>query len=358
MTLRTLVLTIVPSMIAGGFLFASESGHAESGRSGGPGFWPVASDTATTVIAQADPWAKTRPRARVPAPPTAPVPPVPPVPPTPPTPRSHGHNRGMSVSIHDGKVEIDGVQDMVQEQLEAVLHVLDSLPNVPPDVRDRVKSRVKAVREKLRAGLGKLKSMDIDKIGPEMERMGDEIEREMEGLDKELEKIGEKLGKHFADKFSKDFAKKVGPGHPPVVDHSDSSGSDDGNDDSDDDDDNDVAGPPTLEDMDSSDVQERIAALRNLTLNPNQKAKLAQLRAESDKQIQSARQQLEEMSSRLHDKLGEASVSESEVETLIDKISQKEATIRKVRILTWVKARKLFDRDQQKQIEATVKRGR
>jgi Spy/CpxP family protein refolding chaperone len=343
--LRTL-LVILPSMIAGGLLFASQAGHAESGRGGGPGFWPVASDTATgVVVAQADPWAKTRPRA------TPPAPPAPPSPPSPPTPPRARHNRGMSVSIHDGKVEIDGIQDMVQDQLDAVLHVLDSLPNLQPDVKERVKNRVKAVREKLRAGIGRLKAVDLDKIGPEIERMGDEIEREMEGLDKELEKIGDKLGKHFAEKFGKDFARRIGP-QPPIVDHSDS-GDDDDDSDSDD---SDAMSLPTLED-DPSDVQDKIAALKTLTLNPSQKAKLAQLRAASDQQIKAAREQLDEMSNRLHEKLGDATVSESEVETLIDKISQKEAAIRKARILTWVKARKLFDREQQKQIESALRRG-
>jgi hypothetical protein len=352
---RTLIVTILPSMVLGGFLFASQSGHAESGRDGSLGFWP---DTPTgVVVAQADPWAG-RPRARVPAPPTAPVPPTPPTPPSPPS-RKHGHNRGMSISIHDGKVEIDGIQDMVQEQLDAVTRMLDTLPNVPPDVRERLKSRARAVREKLKS-LGKLKSMDLDKIGPEMERMGDEIEKEMEGLDKDLEQLGDKFGKSFSDKFGRDFAKRVGPGpgRPPSVDHSDSSDSDDGEDDSDDDDDKDAGLPPSVDDaIDPSDVHDQIAALKALPLDPGQKAKLAKLRAESDEQIKSAKAELDEMSNKLHAKLGDASVNESEVSSLIDRISSKEAVIRKARILTYVRARKLFDRDQQKKIDAVVKKG-
>jgi Spy/CpxP family protein refolding chaperone len=354
---RTLVVTILPSMVLGGFLFASQSGYAESGRDGVPGFWPASSDTATTVVvAQADPWAG-RPRARVPTPPTAPVPPVPPAPPAPPS-RKHGHNRGMSISIHDGKVQIDGIQEMVQEQLEAVMHMLDGIPNVPPEAREKLKGRVKAVKEKLK-GLDKLKSMDLDKIGPEMERMGDDIEKAMEGLDKDLEQLGDKIGKNLSDKLGRDFAKRVGPGpgRPPIVDHSDSS--DDADDESDDDDDDKDAGlPPSIMDdaLDPSDVHDRIAALKALPLDPNQKAKLAKLRADSDQQIKTAKAQLEEMSSKLHTKLGDASASEGEISSLIDRISEKEATIRKVRILTYVKARKLFGPDQQKNIEAALKK--
>jgi hypothetical protein len=62
------------------------------------------------------------------------------------------------------------------------------------------------------------------------------------------------------------------------------------------------------------------------------------------------------MSNKLHTKLGEASANEEEISSLIDRISEKEAAIRKARILTWVKARKLFDRDQQKKIEAVVRK--
>jgi hypothetical protein len=108
--------------------------------------------------------------------------------------------------------------------------------------------------------------------------------------------------------------------------------------------------------LDPSDVHDRIAALRALPLDPNQKAKLAKLRADSDQQIKTAKAQLEEMSGKLHLKLGDASASEGEISSLIDRISEKEATIRKVRILTYVKARKLFGPDQQKKIEAALKR--
>jgi Spy/CpxP family protein refolding chaperone len=357
---RTLLVVILPSMVLGGFLFSSQAGHAESGRDGGPGFWPASSDTATgVVVAQADPWAgkpRGRPPAPPPAPPAPPVPAVPPVPPVPPVPHKHGGHRGMSISIHDGKVEIDGIQEMVQEQLEAVTHVLDSLNGVPPEARDKVKARVRALKEKLK-GLERLKTMDIDKLGPEVERMGDEIEKAMEGLDKDLEQLGDKLGKNLSDKINRDFAKRAQPGRTPVVvDHSDGN-DDDGDDDSGDDDDNDMGLPPTAEDaLDPSDLRDRVAALRALPLDPSQKAKLAKLRADSEAEIRTAQAEREEMSSKLHARLGDAMASEGEISSLIDRISAKEAAIRKARILTWVKARKLFSPEQQKKIEAALRK--
>ena len=361
---RTLCLTVLPSMIVGGFLFASAFGHAETGRDGTLGSWPAASDTATrgVVVAQADPWAGPR-RSAPPTPPTPAAPParyegaMPPMPPTPPARRTHGrHGRGVSVSFLDGKLEVDGIADLVQGQLEGVAALLDNLPDVPPDVRARVKDRVQAVRRKVNARLGQLKSMDVDKIGPEMERMGDEIEQEMAGLDKDLEKLGSGFGKHFAQKLGKDLAKRIDLGHL-----NGNQGGDDDDVDSSDDDDEDkdaVAMPPgTDRDLDPAGLPP-IADLKNLTLEPAQKAELAKLRAEADRQVSTAKRALDEMANQLHDALGDGGASETDIARQIDSISAQEAIIRKARILTWVKARNVLHKDQRKRVESAVKRGR
>jgi hypothetical protein len=354
-----LLATIVPSVIAGGLLFGTTSGHAEAGRDETLGFWPAASDTKPGVrVAQLDPWSSTRPRApRVPPVPPAPpmpgampAPPVPavpgvPPPPPPPPPRAHGRHRGsgVSVSIHDGKVELDGIEELVASQLERVDEMLDSMPDAPPGVRERVKAHVRAVRNKLRIRLGELKSLDLDKIGPEMERLGDEIEREMEGLDRDLAQFGDRMGKHFAQKFGK---AKVTGGHD---------NSDDGDDnDGDDDDDRDAVSADT-DVVDPSDMRSAITELKNLALDQSQKTRLAQVRAESERKISDAKRELEVMTTRLHDTLGDASASESEIAKQIDMISATEATIRKARILAWVRVRGMLDKDQRKRVEAATR---
>jgi hypothetical protein len=357
--LRSLLVTIVPSVIVGGLVFGTTSGHAEAGRDDALGFWPATPDTTArpVLVAQADPWSR-RPRPPMPpmppAPPTAPVPGVPPMPPSPPSPhsRNHGHGHGVSVSIHDGKIEVDGIEELVQDQLDRVADVLDNLPDVPPDVRERIKARVRSVRDKVRARLGRLKSVELDKIGPEMERMGDEIEKEMEGLDKELAQFGDKFGKNFAQKFGKDFARSFGPIH--VAPGHDRDNSDDGDDDNDDDDDRDaVALPPNLDtDVDPSDARSSIPDLRKLALDPRQKEQLAKLRTDSDRQVADAKRELEAMSERLHDALGNDRADADDIARQIDMISQKEATIRKARILTWIKVRGMLDKDQRKKVEA------
>jgi hypothetical protein len=356
---RRLLATIVPSMIAGGFLFGSTSGHAEAGRDDTLGFWPAASDTATrpVVVAQADPWARPRPRPSAPpappAPPAAGIPPMPPMPPSPPSRHSRNHGHGVSVSIHDGKIELDGIEELVQDQLERVSDVLDNIPDLPPDVRERVRNRIRSVRDKLRVRLGKLKSMDLDKIGPEMERMGDEIEKEMEGLDKDLSQFGDKFGKNFAQKFGKDFAKNFGPSQ--VTPRHDRDNSDDADDDDDDDKDA-VALPPDRDtDVDPSDPRAALPDLKNLVLDQTQKVQLAQLRVDSDRRVADAKRELEAMSERLHDALGNDRADADDIARQIDLISQKEATIRKARILTWIKVRGMLDKDQRKRIEAATK---
>jgi len=357
---RTLFVTILPSMITGGLLFGSAPSVASSESTRHP-----------VIVAQADPW--TPPRYRSPRSPLPPMPPTPPtyaIPPVPPPPpplpphRTHGHGHGMSVSIHDDKIEIDGIEEMVQNQLSRVADALDNLPDVPPDVRDRIKARVDAVRGTLSARLGRLKSLDLDKLdrlGPEVERLGDEIEKEMEGLDKDLAQFGDKFGKHFAEKFGKDFARNFGPGHVPRVygrDNSDGGDDADAHDDNDDDDDKGAASLPPAADSDLADPDTRdaIAGLKNLTLDPSQRDQLAKLRADVNRQVADARRELEDLSNRLHDTLGDAGASEADIAEQIDQISAKEATIRKARILAWVKARSLLDKDQRKRVEAAAKK--
>ncbi|HEX7837420.1 MAG TPA: hypothetical protein VF469_08155 [Kofleriaceae bacterium] len=363
---RTLFATILPSALAGGLLFASPFGHAETGKDAALGFWPEDSDTATgsprnaVLVAQADP-RPLPPRWRGgPVPPVPPIPPPPPAPPAaiPPPPPGHGHGHGFSLKVHDGKIEVDGLAELVENQLESVAGMIDSLPDVPPDVRERVKARIRAVRGKVNARLGRLRSMDLDKLdrlGPEMERMGDEIEKEMEGLDKDLAQLGDKLGKGFAKKFGKDFARSLGPS---IASGRDSDGSDGSDDDDGDDDDKDaVAMPPGADtDPDPSSLGPAIADLKDLALDPAQKAQLARLRADSDIQVASAKRELERLSNELHDALRDGTADEAELAHQIDSISQKEATIRKARILAWVKARNLLREDQRKRIEAAARK--
>jgi len=363
----TLFIAIVPPLIVGGLLFVSESGHADAGRDSSLGFWPASSDTATgVVVAQADPRPR-RPRTPLPpaappppAPPGSPVPPAPPAPPVSPTPSPGspvlaGHGRhGMTISIHDGKIQIEGIAEMVEEQLNSVLRALDHMPDVAPDARERVKARVRGVRDKVKVRLHKLKSMDLDKLGPEVERIGDDIEKEMEGIDKDLEQLSDKLSKQFAKKFGRDVARTIAPR---IADNSDGE-PDDENEPDDEDRDTVVVGPNVdLRRIVVPDLEDRVATLRklNLSLNAEQRQKLAKLRVECDQEIANAKRDLDEMSNRLHETLDDASAKESDIDRQIDQISAKEASIRKARIRALVRARLVLG-DQRPQVEEALRR--
>ncbi|HET9621143.1 MAG TPA: hypothetical protein VFP84_07245 [Kofleriaceae bacterium] len=326
------MLVIVPVVIAGGILFRT-AGHADP-----------------------DPWAGSS---------SAPT-----------TSRHRDHGRGVSVRFHDGKLELDGVQEMVQDQLEHVDEVVDSIEDLPPGTRARIKAHVHAARARIKAQLKQLRSIDVDQIGPAMSRLGDEVEREMEGLNAELSQFGEQYGKSF-EQFGKDFAKNLNIPSPPIPPIPPIPG---------------VATPappappaapappavPAIRNGDNSDEadedadeQDRAAAiaepavdpatiadLKDVVLSPDQRTKLAQLRADADAAIANAKRDLDEMSTQLHDALGNPRANEADIAAQIDRISAKEAEIRKARILAWVRARSLLSKDQRKLIETAAKKSR
>jgi Spy/CpxP family protein refolding chaperone len=99
-----------------------------------------------------------------------------------------------------------------------------------------------------------------------------------------------------------------------------------------------------------------IAGLKGLTLDRSQKDQLARLRADSERQITQAKRELETMSNRLHETLGDLGASEADVARQIDQISAKEATIRKARILAWFKVRGILGEEQRRKVEAAARR--
>jgi hypothetical protein len=107
--------------------------------------------------------------------------------------------------------------------------------------------------------------------------------------------------------------------------------------------------------IDPSDMRSAISELRNLALDTSQKTRLAQVRVESERKISDAKRELEVMTTRLHDTLGDATASEADIAKQIDMISATEATIRKARILAWVRVRGMLDKEQRKRVEAATR---
>lgn len=334
--IRTLFQVVVPSMLAGGLLFGSSFGHASAGRDDLIAYWPAANDVTATGTARKVP----------PAPPTSPTPPAPPPPPTPPR-GSHGAGGGVSVTIKDGKVQIDGVRTMVTSQLDAVRAQLKANQTIPKDVRDKILARLDKVRATVDKRLANVNTTDPDKLGEEMDRMGEEIDQAMEGFDRDMESYGDKLSRDI----QKDVAKSLA--HVGNINvHIDSN--------DDDDDDHDTADVPMAPDVDidtdDSDLRDAIQDLKDVALKPAQRDAIGKLRADSDKTVSVAKKQIDDLSTKLHTALGNPGTSDTDIARYVDQISAQEAAIRKARILAWVQARRVLDDAQRKKIEDAAKK--
>lgn len=308
--IRTFVTVMLPSMLAGGFLFGAAFSHAASNDS--DGFWP---NPAPVIIAQADPPKKAPPVAPVPPP----APPRGPKPPQPPKPAG-----GISVSIDHGTLQLTGVREMVKAQLVAARARVSSDPRIPADLKKSILARIDKVDATVQKRLSKLSLTDLDQLDDEMEKMGEELEEAFDGFEDDLEKLG------------KNFKIDLGNLH---FDHDD------------DEDDIDIPSAPDVGDADDSDMRDAINDLKDLALTSQQRDQITKLRTESDKHVAAEKKQIEELSEKLRTSLGNSGVTDADIGKLVDQISGHEASMRKARIVAWAQARRVLDAAQRKKVE-------
>ena len=354
---RKLFTLVLPSMLIGGLVFGSAPGFAHDGRDNVIADAGDTTASSTTFAFTTERSARRAPRPRVaqgPTPPRPPKPPRAPAPPTPPTPPTPG----ITISINGNKIDLSGIEGMIRGQLDGAREAIRNNPNIPPQVRDKILARLDKVRASVDKRLAKIKNKGVDELGEELEQLGEDIEQAMEGLDEELEQLGDKLGKDIAKKLSKkkfnfDFKQKHKHKHD---DHEDEE--------EDEDDENDpdfsdaIPMTPDLQDTDSDDMRDALDDLRGMAIKPDQKDKIAKLRAESDAKVGAARKQLDELSKKLEVALGDPRTNDADIRRYVDAISQQEAEIRKARILAWVNARRILDDAQRKRIEAAAAKKR
>ncbi|HEU0035689.1 MAG TPA: hypothetical protein VFQ53_33990 [Kofleriaceae bacterium] len=335
----------IPSLLAGGLLFHNTFGHAATGDDD--------NDDARQLPAAKDPW------GTAPTPPTPPAPPSPFTPPAPPgLPHRVGHGNGVSIRINGNHVQIDGIDDLVEQQLDAVRQMLAANPNLPPDVRAKITARMDKVKSIVNKRLRNIKTTDLDQLEEQLDSMGQELETAMEGLDEDLSQLGDKLSRDVAKNLRKSFAKQFKHGKLQFDFDHQSQSSDDDDDDADADDDDDVSGRPSMS-VDDDDVPVAVDALKGVTITKAQRDQIRQLRATGDAQIAEHRKQLDEASERLEAALADPRTSDADIAQYVDQISMHEAAIRKARLLTWVNARRMLDADQVRKIEdAARKRSR
>lgn len=310
-------LVSLPSLLALGLLFGRA--HADDGRAIA-GFWPAASDVGAAGTAKAH--APTPPTPPTPPSPKTPgVPPVAPVPPVPP-PALPG---GLNISIHDGKVSIEGIDKFVDEQINNAMKGVNN-PGVPPEIQKKVHDKLEKLRTKLKAKLAHIDASNLDQLGDELGDIGDEIGAEMDGFGQDMDAWGEKFGSDMAQKFAKNWKFN-----------------------SRDDDDHDIPEPPDVDD--DGDLDDAVRDLGDLHLNPDQRAKISQIRADSDKQVAHAQHELDTASSKLKALLADPKSNEGQVSAAIDAVTTQENAIRKARVLAWVKARNTLQDDQRAKVE-------
>lgn len=307
---------VLPSLLVGGVLFGSSFSHAEVGSRG--------NDFQPTVVAQADP----RPMPR-------PMPPMPPMPPArPPAPPPVPHKGGVNVQIHGGKIQIDGVDELVDSSIRSAIDSIKG-SDLPNEVKDKLIKRIEKVNAKVKNRLAHLDASNLDQLGEELGKMGDDIGREMDEFGKEMEKFGQKMGKDA----QKDWKKKW---------KFDFKGSDN-DDDNDSDDDADMPSAPDVDDQE--DLDETVRQLGDLSLKGPQREQIKRLRADSDRQVEAGKRALGQAEDALKRALDNAAASDAEISRAIDAVTQSEAQIRKARILAWHGARRVLDEAQRQKIE-------
>ena len=319
---RTLFSVVIPSMLAGGLLFGSAFTHADVGPDAGLGFWPAGATVAQAPTPPHPPTPPTPPPATPAKPPATPAPPKPPAPPA---------HHGVSVNIKDGKVDISGVDEMVNEQIDNAKKSIEQAP-LSADVKAKLLARLDKTKAIVKKRLKDTKNLSPEQMGEEMEKMGEEIGAEMEAFGKEMEKFGDMMDKQWG-----------GSGV-----HVHSHGGDD-------DDDDDSTGTPMAPDVsvdtDDEDIKDAIKDLGDLALKPAQRDAITKLRKDSDKTVADAKKQIDQLSTKLHDALGNHTITDADVAKYVDQISAQEAAIRKARLIAWVHARAVLDEAQRKKVE-------
>jgi hypothetical protein len=308
-TTKTILTICVPSMIVGGVIFGSAFGRADSGRDARP-----SPSSAATIVAQADPH---------PAPPPGPAPrPLPLVGPA-------GPLDGVAVEIHDGKVTISGVPEVISNALHSA-HVAIEASGLPKATKDKLDQHLDNVRTRLQARLSHLDVANLDQLGDEMNKMGDDIGKEMEELGKEMEKYG------ATGSGGKGFHVSINGVHGTL------NTDDDGDDDK-------LGSPPDVDDDDELD--DAVRDLGDLSLKGPQRDQIQKLRRDSDRAVATAKKQLDLASDALKKQLDNPATNDAEIARSIDAVTQQEAAIRKARILAWHDARRVLDDAQRKKVE-------
>ncbi len=264
---------------------------------------------------------------------------------------------------------LDGIRSLVRGRLSAARQAI-AAANMPPPLRAKVLARFDKVNSIVDRRLAKIDFRNLDQLEAQMEGLGEEIEEAMDGLEDEIEALAKNdpnLKRQLKQLGDLDFDMSFGGRGR---DH--------------DDDDDDKAwrwatppappappsgpaapmppmppvapAPPAGYGYDydvqgSAGYDDSAFDGAALQLRPDQRNNLRAVRQQADAQIKVAKKTLDKLSDQLSTALRNPNAQPAEVNGLVDAISANEATIRKARINSWLRARNLLDARQRGVLE-------
>jgi hypothetical protein len=309
----------------------------------------VALALVTTLVVSAPISAQPTPPAP-PAPPSAPRPPRPPRAPRPPQP-PHVH------IPPDVRAQVEQDLQRARADIDRALAEIDGNPHIPGPMKVKLKLK-----------LGKLRNADLDdliEMAGEMDEFGREMEQWGEELSRDIEKDVEKAFKDGKLDF-----KFKGKDFDYDYDY-------DGNDDDDDDDDDKGAGfdpwqgtgpsvpppgrmgrlphpspspNPVIGGLSDSDFALDVD-IDDLQLSSAQRAELKRIHSAERSAITPALGKIDALSHELHGELENDDTSDAEINRLVDEISRQESTVRKARLQSLIKTRKLLSSAQRTKVD-------
>jgi hypothetical protein len=318
------------------------------------------------------------------------APPAPPAPPAAPAGGSMG--AGVSVTIRDGRIRIDGVADFVLERLALIQGHVAGHRDLSNATRRRLSAQLARAQATVSRRLASLDALTPAQLEREVERMARELERDLDRVEEALAEVGDRRGPRLTSEIVRGLATRAlrqsqdahraraaaeraraqAEACCPDGDHADASGHHARGADADDADDADgdagdagdgdgdevvaeavVVAPGTDGSGRVDETRMRMAGA--LILRPEQQAQILRVRTTLARDVAAARKQLTDAQQRLDVALRDLRASDVEIARYVDQVSQQEAAIRKARILAWVGTRRLLDDVQRRQLEAAAR---
>jgi Spy/CpxP family protein refolding chaperone len=276
---------------------------------------------------------------------------------------NHDHARIAAEQARQAAEQARHAADQARQSIDQARQQIVDDPNIPDAVRGKVLKRLDKARKAVEKKLGNLNfNGDWDAFGAQMEAFGESMSEAFEDMDMDFADLGKDIEREV-EKALKGRMKHGFKGGFKGGIHIDIDG--DG-----DDDDMMVMPMPPMPPMppvppmapmppmphgggvvvDMSDMDVAID-LDSLDLKGSQHGALRQVIEDEQRAVRPAEEQLAQLSEKLREALENDNVDEQTINNYVDKMTEREAIIRKARLNAWAKARRLLDDDQRQQVQ-------